>query len=556
MKYFVYCRKSIEAEDRQILSIESQLTALKRAFGEASGIDFTEVYEEAFSAKAPGRTRFNDMLARIERGEAQGIVAWAPDRLARNSIDGGRIIYLLDRGVLRDLKFATYTFENNSQGKFMLQIMFGQSKYYSDALSENVKRGNRTKVEKGWRPNQAPLGYLNDPVTKTIVRDPVHFPLIRRMFDLMLTGSYSPKDIAVMARDEWGFRTPKRRRTGGVPLAMSSVYHTFGNPFYAGIIVWNGERFQGKHEPVITIEELERVSSLLKRPGPARPQKHVFPFTGMIRCGSCGRQVTAEKKVNRFGTRYVYYHCSRRQLRPRCPERSIEASVLEQQIVTFLQGLSIEEPFEVWMIDQLAHREKELAAVEQARRKSLERSATDVSAQLSELTGIRLRGLLSDEEFMHEREGLQNERLRLQSKMAETSAPSDPIEPLESVILFLRRAADWFLRGDHRAQRLILQTVGSNLILASKILSIQAVKPLRSLFEFSTSPSLLATSDDVRTFSTGKRAERRLQRWTEEMHTEFQEPDGQRMLRNIRLLREMFEPEDRDAHRARRDRAA
>jgi len=119
------------------------------------------------------------MLKRIERGEADGIISWHPDRLARNSIDGGRIIYLLDQKHLKDLRFASFTFENNPQGKFMLSIIFGYSKYYVDSLSENVRRGNRTKVENGWRPNKASIGYLNDPVTKTVIPDPRRFLLVK-----------------------------------------------------------------------------------------------------------------------------------------------------------------------------------------------------------------------------------------------------------------------------------------------------------------------------------------------------------------------------------------
>src|SRR5882724_7060234 len=199
MRYLIYCRKSSESEDRQVASIESQLTTLQRTFGGRSDIEVIGIYEESFSAKSPGRVQFREMLGRIERGDAGGIIAWAPDRLARNSIDGGQLIYMLDCGVIHDLKFATYTFENNSQGKFMLQIMFGQSKYYSDALSDNVKRGNRTKVENGWRPGNVPVGYINDPATRTIVRDPKRFEQIRHMFELLFAGK-SPRQIWDVAR--------------------------------------------------------------------------------------------------------------------------------------------------------------------------------------------------------------------------------------------------------------------------------------------------------------------------------------------------------------------
>jgi site-specific DNA recombinase len=540
MRYFIYCRKSSEAEDRQVLSLESQLSTLQRTFGDRPDIEVAAVYEEAFSAKAPGRGQFNEMVARIERGDAQGIIAWAPDRLARNSIDGGRVVYLLDLGIIRDLKFATYTFENNSQGKFMLQIMFGQSKYYSDALSENVKRGNRTKLERGWRPNQAPLGYLNDPVTKTILKDPVHFPLIRRMFEVMLTGAYTPRQIAFMARDDWGFRTPKRKRIGGVPLAMSSIYKILSNPFYAGIIHWGGQVYSGKHDPVVSLDEFQRTRLLLSRTGRPRAQKHTFAFTGMFRCGTCGYMITAEHKINRHGYRYVYYHCSRRTLGPRCSEPSIELGSLEEQIAAFLHALRINPAVETWALQELASDVVSTRKHETARKLSLERTMREVEEQTNELTDLRIRKLITDSEFLERRSALQQERMRLGQKAAIDENPDAWFEPVGNLILFNSRAAEWFLQGDDCVKRQIVESIGSNLTIKGKIVNIEAKEPFSTASELADSLRQLGDVDDVRTRRISKKS--RLRNILKRIRAALDDPECESLINNIRLLKERFDP--------------
>jgi len=137
IKYFIYCRKSTEEEERQILSIEAQLTEL-REYAKQNNLFVVREFTEKQSAKERGRPVFNEMLSQIEKGKANGILAWNPDRLAINSIDGGRIIYLVDTGKIQSLKFPTFWFEPMPQGKFMLSVAFGQAKYYTDNLRENI----------------------------------------------------------------------------------------------------------------------------------------------------------------------------------------------------------------------------------------------------------------------------------------------------------------------------------------------------------------------------------------------------------------------------------
>ena len=388
MKYFIYCRKSQEAEDRQIMSLDSQSEEIERLIAGENNITIVERYEESFSAKQPGRPIFDKMLQRIENGEAEGIIAWHPDRLARNSMDGGRIIYLLDQGKLVNMRFCSYAFENSSQGKFMLNIIFGYSKYYVDSLSENVKRGLRSKLRNGWQPNLAPIGYRNCKETGTIIVDPHHFKAIKKMFGLLLTGQYTVPEIHRLIWEEWGYTTPIMKTRGGTRLARSSLYRIFNNPFYAGYIRWKDQLHQGSHQPMLTKSEFEKAQQLLGKTTSPRPKRMAFEFGGVFKCGACGLAVTAERKRKKSGLEYVYYHCTRVHRSPKCVQPSIEEKELTRQVITFLDGIVLPERILKWFAHQISQSKDDLSDVQSAMAKKLAAQVDNVKKQLSNLTDL------------------------------------------------------------------------------------------------------------------------------------------------------------------------
>lgn len=340
MKYIAYCRKSTDEKDRQILSIEAQIAELTE-FAKRDGLEILEFIEEAKTTKSPGREQFEKVLKLIEEGQAQGILSWHPDRLARNSIDGGKIIYLLDTGKLLDLKFPQFWFDNTPQGKFMLNIAFGQSKYYIDNLSENVKRGLRQKLRNGVYPGKAFWGYVNNKELGTIEIDPVESKIIKKAFEVFAEGGKTFMDIS-----RFLYKHGLIQKNGKL-LKIDRIKEILSNKFYIGIILYVGEYYDGKHKLFISKELFDRVQKQFKFTERSKPNnKHNLPFLGLMRCGECGASITGEKKFKfykstRGKVEYIYYRCTKK-LKP-CSQRFIQEPELERQLRKVIDDVALPE---------------------------------------------------------------------------------------------------------------------------------------------------------------------------------------------------------------------
>ncbi|MDP2637685.1 MAG: recombinase family protein [Candidatus Levybacteria bacterium] len=432
MKYILYTRKSTDEKDRQILSIEAQVAELTE-FAKRENLEIVEFISEAKTAKIPGREKFDLVLKKIEKGEASGIISWHPDRLARNSIDGGKIIYLLDTGKLLDLKFPSHWFENTPQGKFMLSIAFSQSKYYIDNLSENVKRGLRQKLRNGVLPSKAPWGYKNNEKLGTIEIDEVKSRILKKAFELFANGNKSFTDILTFLFKN-GF-TDKN----GKPLKIDRLKNALSNKFYIGIIFFAGEYYEGKHKLFISKTLFDQVQKQFRLRERSRPNnKHNLSFLGLMKCGECRASITGEMKLKFYkGTQrkadYTYYSCTKKL--GNCLQKPITEPKLEPQIEKIITDVAL--PKE-WADDWYKWLERDEMAEKQLKEENLMKLDGEIKTldqKLNFLLDSYLDNVIDADIYKKKKNELFEEKLRKQEEITKLQTNgSGWLEPFREFI--------------------------------------------------------------------------------------------------------------------------
>ncbi len=343
IRWCLYARKSSEDDERQAMSIDSQIQEMM-ALAMRDDMQIVETRRESHSAKASGKRHvFNGIISDLEKGLFDGILTWAPDRLSRNAGDLGSLVDLMDRGLLKEIRCHGQRFTNNPNEKFLLMILCSQAKLENDNRGINVRRGQKSRAEMGYRPCLAPLGYLQErragESRSRIVVDPLRAPLIKEMFEKVSVEKMSGREAFYWINDA-GFLT-----RAGKKITLSMAYKILHNPFYTGRFeypVGSGKWYKGDYDPLITQSLFDDVQKFLSL-GYDREWGKDFAFTRLMTCGICGSGVTADEKrkeTKKGIKRYIYYRCthSRNQ---QCKEPAIREEELIEQIVTLLDDVNL-----------------------------------------------------------------------------------------------------------------------------------------------------------------------------------------------------------------------
>ena len=346
-KYCLYARKSSEEDERQALSIDSQIKEML-AVAKRENLEIVEIRRESHSAKASGaRPIFRQLLEDIRRGGFTGILKWDPSRLSRNAGDLGSVVDLMDQGMLIDIRTHGQRFTNNPNEKFLLMILCSQAKLENDNRGLNVKRGQKTRAEMGYRPCLTPLGYLQERRAgenrSRAVIDPLRGPIVRQMFEHVAVNGASGIVILRWMKDI-GFTT----RKGKLPT-LSMIYRMLHSHFYIAKFEYpqgSGKWYKGDYDPLIPEKLFKEVQKILDLAPKKEWGYKDFHFVRTMTCGGCGSGITAEEKIkyrkNGSFTKYVYYRCTKsRNLQ--CREPSIREDVLVEQLQAMIDTIDLDE---------------------------------------------------------------------------------------------------------------------------------------------------------------------------------------------------------------------
>ena len=453
MRYINYARKSSDEKSRkQVQSIPDQLKDTRRLARERD-LNVAEEMTESRTAKEPGRPVFNAMIEKIQKGEADAILCWKLDRLSRNSIDAGMLRWLMRKRKLLEIQtpHQIYSCDDNA---VIAAVESAMAEQYIVDLEKHVHRSMTSKCEEGGYPLLAPSGYRNNPLERTVDVDPERFALLRKAWELLLTGDQTVPQIREVLVNEWGYRGRITKSSPTGRVTTSALYHIFNNTFYMGAFRFQGKTYLHKFPRMVSKAEFDLAQAILQRRGAKKPVRHAFAFTGLMTCASCGFYVTAEKAKG-----HTYYHCNNRL--GLCSKKGIREEEITRQIDDVLESVSLPPAFE-----SLAHKilddlqQEEQQSVEEISR-SREGATNNLKRQKEALLSLYLQGHLDADEYAAKKDELVQQETDLKLE-GEAGNQNDEVDRMiKKVAHHCVNSKSLFQTGDAEQKRSVARHLGS-----------------------------------------------------------------------------------------------
>lgn len=447
LKYALYLRKSSEEKTKQAMSIESQEEELQPLI-HRTGLNVTAVFREAKSAKQPGRPLFNEMMKKMQRGECNAIVCWHINRLTRNEKDSGDLRWLLRSGIIKEIRTPEKTYYPDDNA-FLLAVETASGEQFIQDLIRGSRRGTLTKLKMGGVPFKAPVGYKNDRLARTVIADAETFPIVRKAWEMFLSGFYSVSQI----REEIPIR-----------LTLARWYTLFASEFYTGKFEYMGDLYQGTYPPMITESEYQRAQNMLGKGVAPKKSKHQFAYSHLFVCEVCGSAMVADRKKKVLADGdvafYTYYACAQ-GIKGKCTRKGVREERFGETTKAVLSEVTLDADF--WELAKKVNRRYAEENTEVSNRIQGKQSdlLKELASERLEYVRLKARGKISEDIFDSETARIDKQIQAIRKNMSESQVTSDQEwEAVNDVFEFSSSMLQSFQEGDDRMKNWILRKFG------------------------------------------------------------------------------------------------
>lgn len=458
--FYGYVRVSTAKQGERGVSLQEQHDSILR-YAQRNAFEITGWFEERVTAAKRGRPIFNEMLALLSRGKADGVIIHKIDRGARNLRDWADLVELFDKGI--EVHCANENIDLHSRGgRLSADIQAVVAADYIRNLREETRKGFYGRIKQGVYPLPAPVGYLDRGKGMPKAPDPLKAGLVKRTFELYATGRYS-LDSLIEEVNHMGLRN----RRGG-KLTRNGLSVMLNNPFYIGLIRLKrtGETFAGGHAPLIGKSLFDRVQGVLSGKIYARNERHGFLFRRLFQCAACGYSLIGEHQKG-----HTYYRCHTK----RCPITSVRQDDIEEDVLTALRPLLFSDDEKASLKEQVAHLQEGWDQDQKTQTAAWTMRLGQIQDRLARLTDAYIDGGIEKEIFEERKTALLMERKEIEEQLSHPN-----VRLPDRVSQFLELAGDaYFLyeKGLPDEKRDLLQIVTSNRTVTGKSVELTLSEP-------------------------------------------------------------------------------